>query len=294
MQEREAMSSSGWLAIVLGLSALGAAVWVVAQIAQIEQHMPQPVPWPRLIGGAALALVGVILLRGNFIVGPNEARVLTFFGNYAGTVRTPGLRWANPFTTKRAMSLRARNFETAKIKVNDVDGNPIEIGAVIVWRIVDTAQAAFDVENVTSFVQVQSEAAVRNLAMHHPYDAHDDAAMSLRGQSEAVAAQLAREVNARIRPAGVQVIDARIAHLAYAPEIAQAMLQRQQAGAIIAARTRIVEGAVSMVEMALEQLARRGIVELDPERKANMVSNLLVVLCGERNAQPVINAGTLY
>jgi regulator of protease activity HflC (stomatin/prohibitin superfamily) len=294
MKEREAISSSGWLAILLGLAALGAAVWVVAQIVQLEQRAPQPVPLSLLIGGAALALAGVIILRGIFIVGPNEARVLTFFGTYAGTVRTTGLRWANPFTVKRMLSLRARNFETAKIKVNDIDGNPIEIGAVIVWRIVDTAQAAFDVENVTSFVQVQSEAAVRNLAMHHPYDAHDEAVMSLRGQSEAVAAQLVREVNARIRPAGVEVVDARIAHLAYAPEIAQAMLQRQQAGAIIAARTRIVEGAVSMVEMALDQLARRGIVELDPERKATMVSNLLVVLCGERNAQPVINAGTLY
>jgi regulator of protease activity HflC (stomatin/prohibitin superfamily) len=165
---------------------------------------------------------------------------------------------------------------------------------VIVWRAIDTAQAAFDVENVTSFVHVQSEAAVRNLAMHHPYDSHDDNVMSLRGQSEAVAAQLCKEVNARIRPAGVEVVDARIAHLAYAPEIAQAMLQRQLDGAIIAARTRIVEGAVSMVEMALEQLATRGIVELDPERKAAMVSNLLVVLCGERNTQPVINIGTLY
>jgi len=249
---------------------------------------------PTLIGGAALALAGVIVLRGNFVVGPNEARVLTFFGKYAGTVKTQGLRWANPFAIKRELSLRARNFETAKIKVNDIDGNPIEIGAVIVWRIFDTAQAAFDVENVTSFVQVQSEAAIRNLAMHHPYDSHDDNVMSLRGQSEAVAAQLCREVNARIRPAGVEVVDARIAHLAYAPEIAQAMLQRQQAGAIIAARTKIVEGAVTMVEMALDQLARRGIVELDSERKAAMVSNLLVVLCGERHTQPVINAGTLY
>jgi len=261
-------------------------------LSQIKHHQVDPLP--QLIGGIVLAIGGMILLRGNFVVGPNEARVLTFFGKYAGTVKTAGLRWANPFTTKREISLRARNFETAKIKVNDIDGNPIEIGAVIVWRVIDTAQAAFDVENVTSFVQVQSEAAVRNLAMHHPYDSHDDNVMSLRGQSEAVAAQLRKEVNTRIRPAGVEVIDARIAHLAYAPEIAQAMLQRQQAGAIIAARTRIVEGAVSMVEMALEQLARRGIVELDAERKAAMVSNLLVVLCGERNAQPVINAGTLY
>jgi regulator of protease activity HflC (stomatin/prohibitin superfamily) len=289
MKEREAISSSGWLAILLGLAALAASVFVLAKL---ERHQADPLP--ELIGGVALALAGVILLRGNFVVGPNEARVLTFFGKYAGTVRTEGLRWANPFTNKRQLSLRARNFETSKIKVNDVDGNPIEIAAVVVWRIIDTAQAAFDVENVNSFVQVQSEAAIRNLAMHHPYDSHDDSTMSLRGQSEAVAAQLCKEVNARIRPAGVEVVDARIAHLAYAPEIAQAMLQRQQAGAIIAARTRIVEGAVSMVEMALEQLATRGIVELDPERKAAMVSNLLVVLCGERNTQPVINAGTLY
>jgi regulator of protease activity HflC (stomatin/prohibitin superfamily) len=289
MKEREAISSSGWLAILLGLAAIGAAVYVFALI---RFHSTDPAPYS--VAGIALTIAGVIILRGNFVVGPNEARVLTFFGKYAGTVRTEGLRWANPFTTKRELSLRARNFESAKIKVNDIDGNPIEIGAVIVWRIIDTAQAAFDVENVTNFVQVQSEAAVRNLAMHHPYDSHDDNAMSLRGQSEAVAAQLVKEVNARIRPSGVEVMDARIAHLAYAPEIAQAMLQRQQAGAIIAARTRIVEGAVSMVEMALEQLAKRGIVELDAERKAAMVSNLLVVLCGERNAQPVINAGTLY
>ncbi|HMG22163.1 MAG TPA: SPFH domain-containing protein [Kofleriaceae bacterium] len=289
MKEREAISSSGWLAILLGLAALVASVVLLAQL---QHHRADPLP--TLIGGAALALAGVIVLRGNFVVGPNEARVLTFFGKYAGTVKTQGLRWANPFAIKRELSLRARNFETAKIKVNDIDGNPIEIGAVIVWRIFDTAQAAFDVENVTSFVQVQSEAAIRNLAMHHPYDSHDDNVMSLRGQSEAVAAQLCREVNARIRPAGVEVVDARIAHLAYAPEIAQAMLQRQQAGAIIAARTKIVEGAVTMVEMALDQLARRGIVELDSERKAAMVSNLLVVLCGERHTQPVINAGTLY
>jgi hypothetical protein len=289
MKEREAVSSSGWLAILVGLGALAAALYVVAQI---RTHQPDPLPY--VVGGAALFLFGVIVLRGNFVVGPNEARVLTFFGKYAGTVKTEGLRWANPFTIKRELSLRAKNFETAKIKVNDLDGNPIEIGAVIVWRVIDTAQAAFDVEDVTSFVQVQSEAAVRSLAMHHPYDAHDDAVMSLRGQSEAVAAQLRKEVNARIRPAGVEVIDARIAHLAYAPEIAQAMLQRQQAGAIIAARTRIVEGAVSMVEMALDQLSKRGIVELDTERKAAMVSNLLVVLCGERSVQPVVNAGSLY
>jgi SPFH domain / Band 7 family len=289
MKERDAISSSGWLALVLGLGVLAAGAYVFVEI---KQHQDHPGPWA--LGGMALFALGIVILRGNFVVGPNEARVLTFFGTYAGTVKASGLRWANPFAGKRPVSLRARNFETAKIKVNDIEGNPIEIGAVIVWRVIDTAQAAFDVEGLASFVQVQSEAAIRNLAMHHPYDAHDDKVMSLRGQSEAVAGQLRVEVNARIRPAGVEVVDARIAHLAYAPEIAQAMLQRQQAGAIIAARTRIVEGAVSMVEMALTQLSSRGIVELDPERKATMVSNLLVVLCGERNAQPVINAGTLY
>jgi regulator of protease activity HflC (stomatin/prohibitin superfamily) len=190
--------------------------------------------------------------------------------------------------------LRARNFETEHIKVNDIEGNPIEIGAVIVWRVIDTAQAMFDVETFESFVKIQSETALRNLAMHHPYDGHDENMVSLRGHSDTVSTLLRKEVTDKISAAGVEVVDARIAHLAYSPEIAQAMLQRQQAGAIIAARTRIVEGAVSMVEMALEQLAKRGIVELDQERKAAMVSNLLVVLCGERATQPVVNAGTLY
>src|SRR5262249_52228655 len=234
------------------------------------------------------------MLSGCMVIGPNEARVMTFFGRYTGSVKTPGLRWINPFTNKRAVSLRARNFETAKIKVNDLDGNPIEISAVIVWRVIDTAQATFDVESFQSYVQIQAESAMRNLAMHHPYDSHDDEVMSLRGQSEAVAERLRKEVDARIHAAGCEVVDARIAHLAYAPEIAQAMLQRQQAGAIIAARQRIVDGAVSMVDMALDQRSKRGIVELDPERKAAMVSNLLVVLCGERSTQPVVNAGTLY
>jgi regulator of protease activity HflC (stomatin/prohibitin superfamily) len=289
MKERSAVSSSGWLAILVGLGVEIGSIWVFAQIKAHEQA-----PLPYLVGGMAMVIFGVILLAGNMVIGPNEARVLTFFGRYAGTVRDSGLRWVNPFTAKRPVSLRARNFETAKIKVNDIEGNPIEIGAVVVWRVVDTAQALFDVESFDSYVQIQSEAAVRNLAMHHPYDSHDDKVTSLRGQSDAVAEQLRKEITARVQPAGVEVIDARIAHLAYSPEIAQAMLQRQQAGAIIAARTRIVEGAVSMVEMALEQLAKRGIVELDPERKAQMVSNLLVVLCGERATQPVVNTGTIY
>ena len=249
---------------------------------------------PSVLAAAGIFLVGIVLLAGCLVIGPNESRVLTFFGRYTGSVKTSGLRWVNPFTNKRDVSLRARNFESAKIKVNDIDGNPIEIGAVIVWRVVDTAQAMFDVENFGAYVQIQAESAVRNLAMHHPYDTHDEDKVSLRGHSEVVADLLRKEVDARIRAAGCEVVDARIAHLAYAPEIAQAMLQRQQAGAIIAARTRIVEGAVSMVEMALEQLAKRGIVELDAERKAAMVSNLLVVLCGERSTQPIINTGSLY
>jgi regulator of protease activity HflC (stomatin/prohibitin superfamily) len=289
MKERLAIQSSGWLAIFVGLASL---VGSAPMFVQAHHHPESPAVWA--IGGVGLILFGLLLLFGNFVVGPNEARVLTFFGRYVGTVRDPGLRWANPFTSKREVSLRARNFETAKIKVNDIEGNPIEIAAVVVWRVVDTAQATFDVENFVQYVHIQAEAAVRNLAMHHPYDSHDDNAVSLRGQSDQVAAQLVKEINERVKAAGVEVIDARIAHLAYAPEIAQAMLQRQQAGAIIAARQRIVEGAVSMVEMALDSLAKRGIVELDTERKAAMVSNLLVVLCGERATQPVVNAGTLY
>jgi regulator of protease activity HflC (stomatin/prohibitin superfamily) len=293
MKERLAISSSGWLAILVGFGLLAASA---AFFATAGHRTPMgPVVEPlNVVGGIAAAILAIIAFRGCIVIGPNEARVLTFFGRYAGTVRNAGLQWVNPFTTKREVSLRARNFETAKIKVNDIEGNPIEIGAIVVWRVVDTAQAVFDVESFQSFVQIQAEAAVRNLAMHHPYDSHDDALISLRGQSEQVAELLRKELNERIAAAGVEVIDARIAHLAYAPEIAQAMLQRQQAGAIIAARQRIVEGAVSMVEMALDQLAKRGIVELDPERKAAMVSNLLVVLCGERATQPVVNAGTLY
>ena len=289
MKERAAVSSSGWLAILFGLGLLLGSAGVFAQIAHHQQD-----PAAYALGGIGMVVLGLILLGGNMVIGPNEARVLTFFGRYAGTVRTSGLRWVNPFTAKRLVSLRARNFETAKIKVNDIEGNPIEIAAVVVWRVVDSAQACFDVQDYGSFVTVQAEAAVRNLATHHPYDTHEENTVSLRGQSDVVAEKLREEVAKKVAPAGVEIVDARIAHLAYSPEIAQAMLQRQQAGAIIAARTRIVEGAVSMVEMALEQLAKRGIVELDGERKAAMVSNLLVVLCGERATQPVINAGTLY
>jgi len=289
MKERDAISFSGWFALLIGLGALVASVVVFIQIKHHQQE-----PGMYIGGGIGLAIFGILMLSGCMVIGPNEARVMTFFGRYTGSERTPGLRWINPFTNKREISLRARTFECAKIKVNDLDGNPIEIAAIVVWRVIDTAQATFDVESFSAYVQIQTESALRNLAMHHPYDSHDDERMSLRGQSEAVAAQLKKEVDARIHAAGCEVVDARIAHLAYAPEIAHAMLQRQQAGAIIAARARIVEGAVSMVEMALEQLSTRGIVELDAERKAAMVSNLLVVLCGARETQPVVNAGTLY
>jgi len=229
-----------------------------------------------------------------FVVNPNEGKVLQLFGAYRGTVREEGLRWANPLYTKKRVSLRIRNFESAKLKVNDNEGNPIEIAAVVVWRVVDTAEAVFEVDDYENYVHVQTESAVRNLASSYTYDTHDDEHVSLRGHTGTVADHLKREIQDRLSKAGVEVTEARISHLAYAPEIAGAMLQRQQAGAIIAARSRIVEGAVGMVQMALDMLSQRAIVHLDDERKAAMVSNLLVVLCGERGTQPVVNAGTIY
>jgi regulator of protease activity HflC (stomatin/prohibitin superfamily) len=245
--------------------------------------------------GSALAFVlTVFLSAGLFVVNPNEGRVLQLFGDYIGTVRIAGLRWANPFFTKKRISLRVRNFESARLKVNDNEGNPIEIAAVVVWKVVDTAEAVFQVDDYNNYVKVQSESALRNLATSYTYDTHDDAQMSLRSHTAAVAEHLKKEIQDRLSTAGVEVIESRISHLAYAQEIAASMLQRQQAGAIIAARQRIVEGAVGMVEMALEMLSRRDIVTLDDERKAAMVSNLLVVLCGERAAQPIVNTGTIY
>ncbi|MEN3338768.1 MAG: hypothetical protein V7647_2444 [Acidobacteriota bacterium] len=246
------------------------------------------------IAGAVTVVLSMILMRGLFVVNPNEAKVLQFFGRYSGTVKQPGLRWANPLYTKRSISQRIRNFESAHLKVNDNEGNPIEIAAVVVWRVVDTAEAVFEVDDYNNYVKVQTEAALRNLATRYTYDTHDEAQMSLRSHTAAVAEHLKTEIQDRLTRAGVEAMEARISHLAYAQEIAQAMLQRQQAGAIIAARQRIVEGAVGMVEMALEMLSRRDIVTLDNERKAAMVSNLLVVLCGDRSTQPVINAGTIY
>jgi len=241
-----------------------------------------------------IAVLAGLLYPGLFIVNPNEGKVLQLFGDYIGTVRTPGLRWANPLYSKKRVSLRIRNFESARLKVNDNEGNPIEIAAVVVWRVVDTAEAVFEVDDYENYVHVQAESAVRNLATSYTYDTHDEDRVSLRGHTAAVADHLKREIQERLSKAGVEVLEARISHLAYAPEIAAAMLQRQQAGAIIAARQRIVEGAVGMVQMALDMLSQRAIVHLDDERKAAMVSNLLVVLCGERGTQPVVNAGTIY
>jgi len=249
------------------------------------------------IGGVLFflgAFISVFCIGGLFVVNPNEARVLQLFGDYAGTVRDDGLRWANPFYTKRSIMLRVRNFESAKLKVNDHDGNPIEIGAVVVWKVVDTAEACFEVDNYEHYMNVQTEAAIRNLASHYPYDAHIEGEFSLRGSTDEVAARLKTEIQARLEKAGVRVIEARLSHLAYAPEIASAMLRRQQAGAIIAARQRIVEGAVGMVEQALDLLQKSDKVHLDDERKAAMVSNLLVVLCADREAQPVVNTGSIY
>ena len=240
------------------------------------------------------AVVGFVVLRGLITIAPGEARVLQFFGRYIGTVRADGLRWVNPFASRRKVSTRVRNHETATSKVNDADGNPIEIAAVVVWRVEDTAQALFEVDNFVAFVETQTETAVRHIATSYPYDNHGAAGLSLRENADEITEKLSAEIAVRVRAAGVHVIESRLTHLAYAPEIAQAMLQRQQAGAVVAARERIVEGAVGMVEMALDKLAANQVVELDEERKATMVSNLLVVLCGDRSTQPVVNAGSLY
>jgi regulator of protease activity HflC (stomatin/prohibitin superfamily) len=239
-------------------------------------------------------VVDVSLLCGLFTVSPNQGRVLQLFGAYRGTARAPGLRWANPLYTKRAISLRVRNFETAKLKVNDKRGNPVEIATVVVWRVVDTAEAAFQVDNYENYVHVQSEAALRNLATGYPYDAHADGEVALSSHTAEVSARLRTEIQERLEKAGVEVIETRVSHLAYSPEIAAAMLRRQQASAVVAARKTIVEGAVGMVENALELLAAKKVIDLDEERRATMVSNLLVVLCSEQNTQPVVNTGSLY
>ncbi|MHC4847211.1 MAG: SPFH domain-containing protein [Planctomycetota bacterium] len=239
-------------------------------------------------------LVAFVSLFGHVVVQPNDSAVLTLFGKYNGTIRSDGWHYVFPFNARKRTSLRVRNFETDRLKVNDLDGNPVEIAAVIVWKVVDTAEACFEVDDYVHYVHVQSESALRNMATHYPYDTDDDDQISLRGSTDAVAAKLQEEVDKRLDKAGVTVLEARITHLAYAQEIASAMLQRQQASAIIAARQKIVEGAVGMVQMALEHLSRDSIVELDEDKKAAMVSNLLVVLCGDRATQPVVNTGTLH
>jgi regulator of protease activity HflC (stomatin/prohibitin superfamily) len=245
--------------------------------------------------GATLAFLGVgVLWAGFFMVHPNQARVLQLFGAYAGTAREAGLRWANPFYAKKAVSTRIRNFESGKLKVNDSNGSPIEIAAVVVWRVIDTAEAIFEVDDYEQFVHIQSESALRNMTTTYPYEPHEDDGLALRSNPVEIAAALRDEIQDRLEEAGVNVIEARISHLAYAPEIAHAMLRRQQASAVIAARTQIVAGAVGMVRMALEQLKAEQVVDLDEERKAAMVGNLLTILCSEEGAKPVLNTGSLY
>ena len=292
VRERLRDGYSGFLMLVVTLVYPALPIWLFVNFGRsVEAGEPN---FFFLIGVALAGIGWLLLVKGFFTVAPNEAKVLQLFGSYVGTTKTAGLRWANPFFSKKKISLRVRNFESSHLKVNDAEGNPIEIAAVVVWRVVETAEATFEVNDYENYVHVQSEAALRNAATSYPYDSHQDNVISLRGSTAAVADHLKQEVQQRLQTAGVEVLEARISHLAYAQEIAAAMLQRQQAGAIIAARKLIVEGAVGMVEMALEQLSHKGIVHLDEERKAAMVSNLLVVLCGEKAAQPILNTGTIH
>jgi regulator of protease activity HflC (stomatin/prohibitin superfamily) len=286
-REKKVQAMSGWammLLLIVGLVA-GVVGIILAARADLPLFAVASVVW---------LLVDVVCMAGLQVVNPNEGQVVQLFGSYVGTLNNPGFHWVHPLTNRRRVSLRVRNFESTKLKVNDRDGNPVEIAAVVVWKVVDTAEAVFHVDNYENFVHVQSEAAVRNLATLHPYDAHEEGQVSLRGNTAEIAELLKKEIQDRLAQAGVEVLEARISHLAYAAEIAQSMLLRQQAGAVIAARSRIVQGAVSMVEMALDELSKRHIVELDTERRAAMVSNLLVVLCSDRHTQPVVNTGTLY
>ncbi|WP_433083927.1 SPFH domain-containing protein [Dactylosporangium sp. CA-052675] len=281
--ERRAFRVAGFVMLGALLIVVGGAVAAVAQL-------------PEEAGAAVvvlLSLVAALILSGFTVVNPNEARVMQFFGRYVGTIGEAGFHWTVPLTTKRRLSRRVRNFETDRLKVSDADGNPVEIAAVVVWRVVDTFKASFGVDDHISYVAVQSEAAVRHLATSYPYESHGDGRSSLR-EGNVVSEELTVELGERVALAGVEVLESRITHLAYAPEIAQAMLARQQASAIVGARYKIVEGAVGMVQSALERLSELDVVELDEERKAQMVANLLVVLCGDRNVQPVVNTGTLY
>jgi regulator of protease activity HflC (stomatin/prohibitin superfamily) len=287
IQENTRKVASGYVALViLPLLTAGVVWWLVQSIQAANVVL--------IVLNAVLLVVLLILFMGFFMVHPNQAKVLQLFGTYVGSVRQTGLRWANPFYSKETVSLRVRNFESGQMKVNDSSGNPIEIAAVVVWKVVDSAEAMFEVDDYESFVQIQSEAALRNMATSYPYEIHGDETIALRSHPQEIAERLREEVQERLDKAGVNVIEARISHLAYAQEIASAMLKRQQAQAIVAARRQIVDGAVGMVQMALTELKEQGVIELDEERKANMVSNLLVVLCGEENARPVVNTGSLY
>ena len=288
LKEKELKALPGWLMAAL-LLLIVPALAVLAFLTGINADNFY------LIGAAVLVFTIDMLCFGGFtVINPNEAKVVQLFGVYKGTIKQPGFWWVNPFTRRRRVSLRVRNFESSKLKVNDQDGNPIEIASVIVWRVIETAEAIFQIDDYEHYVHVQSESAVRTLATSYPYDAHLEGQMSLRMSVNEIAHKLRDEIQERVATAGVEIIEARITHLSYAPEIASVMLRRQQANAIIAARSRIVEGAVGMVEMALEMLSSKRVVELDEERKATMVSNLLVVLCSDRDAQPIVNAGTLY
>jgi regulator of protease activity HflC (stomatin/prohibitin superfamily) len=288
IQERERGGAPGLLALLIILAGFVVGIFLVITAAATEN------PFFGILGGLDL-VVSFVMLFGLCIVNPNEAKVLVLFGRYIGSIKKDGWFWVNPFAVKNRLSMRVRNFETERLKVNDLDGNPIEIAAVVVWKVVDTAEASFEVDDYVHYVHVQSESALRQMATHYHYDTHDDEnELSLRGSTDDVARKLGEEIQTRLGKAGVEVLEARISHLAYSPEIAEAMLRRQQAGAIIAARQKIVEGAVGMVEQALDELSRNNIVELDDERRATMVSNLLVVLCSEHATQPVVNAGTLY
>ncbi|HET6860225.1 MAG TPA: SPFH domain-containing protein [Streptomyces sp.] len=291
VREFAAHSIAGGLALLLGLLGLLAGAGLLAIAIGVTAT---GVKVTLIVLGVLVATASCFAMAGLNMVAPGEARVVQLFGRYRGTIRTDGLRWVNPLTTRSKISTRIRNHETAVLKVNDAYGNPIELAAVVVWKVEDTAQATFEVDDFLEFVATQTEAAVRHIAIEYPYDAHDEDGLSLRGNAEEITEKLAVELHARVEAAGVHIIESRFTHLAYAPEIASAMLQRQQAGAVVAARKLIVEGAVGMVEMALTRIAEQDIVELDPERKASMVSNLMVVLCGDRAVQPVLNTGTLY
>ena len=283
--EKERHTAPGLLMLVVFITIVVVAGLGIFRAARADDALG-------VVAFAAVLVIDIFMTTGLFTVAPNEGQVLQLFGAYRGTARDAGLRWANPFYSKRRISLRVRNFESAQLKVNDTDGNPIEIAAVVVWRVVDTAEAVFEVDEYEHYVRVQSEAAVRILASRYPYDAHEEGQLSLRGATDEVATNLKEQIQERLAKAGVEVIEARISHLAYAPEIAEAMLRRQQAGAIIAARQKIVEGAVGMVEQALDDLAQKEIVELDGAQRARLVSNLLVVLCSEHATQPVVNTGS--